>query len=47
MYQQLVIDSGNNNKDNKEIKVIDDSKLKDVLERVKELEHEYNDLLNK
>jgi len=40
MYQQLVIDSGNNNKDNKEIKVIDDSKLKDVLERVKELEHE-------
>jgi hypothetical protein len=40
MYQQLVTDSGNNNKDNKEIKVIDDSKLKDVLERVKELEHE-------
>jgi len=40
MYQQLVTDSGNNNKDIKEIKVIDDSKLKDVLERVKELEHE-------
>jgi len=41
MYQQLVTD-------NNSVKLqVDDSKLKDVLNRVKELENEYNDLLIK